>query len=78
MEPRDNVNFQPIDQGEKNPNPQQPTNINAQIDERLDTLRIHVNQLRGTREPRIEFLATTLDFISRPIVSVQGKLTSIS
>jgi hypothetical protein len=78
MEPRDNVNRQPIDQGEENPNPPQPPNINTQIDEGLDTLRTLVNQLRGMREPSRESLATSLDVIVRSIASAQGKLTSIS
>jgi hypothetical protein len=78
MEPRDNINRQPIDQGEENPNPTQPPNINTQIDEGLDTIRTRVNKLRGKREPRRESLATSLDIILRSIVSAQGKLTSIS
>jgi hypothetical protein len=52
MEPKDNVNCHPIDQGEENPNPPQPPNIKIQIDEGLDSLRSLVNDLRGTREPR--------------------------
>jgi hypothetical protein len=35
-------------QGEENPNPPQPPNINIQIDEGLATLRSLVNDLRGT------------------------------
>jgi hypothetical protein len=63
MELEDNVNCQPTDQGEENPNPPQPPNINTQIDEGLDTLRTLVNQLRGTREKIRESLATLLDVI---------------
>ena len=47
MEPGDNVHHLPIDQGEKNPNPPQPPNLNIEIDEGLDTLRKLVDQLRG-------------------------------
>ena len=78
MEPKDNVKCQPRDQGEENPNPQQPPNINTQIDEGLDTLRTLVNQLRGMGEPSRESLVTSLDTIMRSIASAQGKLTSIS
>ena len=78
MEPEDNVNFQLANQGEQNPNPPQPSNINTQIDEGLATLITLVNQLRGAREPRRESLATSLDVIVRSIASYQGKLTFIS
>jgi hypothetical protein len=53
-------------------------NINTQINEGLATLRILVNELRGTREPSGESLATSLDVIVRSIAIAQGKLTSIS
>jgi hypothetical protein len=78
MKPIGNVNHQPVDQGEENPNPPQPPNINTQIDEGLATLRTIVNQLRGMREPSRESLATSLNVIVRSIASSQGKLTSIS
>jgi hypothetical protein len=78
MEPRDNENHPQANQGEENPNPPQPPNINIQIDEGLATLRSLVNDLRGTREPSRESLATSLDVIVRSIASAQGKLTSIS
>jgi hypothetical protein len=60
MEARDNINRQPIDQGEENPNPTQPPNINTQIDEGLVTLRTLVNKLRGMREPSKGSLPTSL------------------
>jgi hypothetical protein len=39
MEPRDNVNCSKENQGEKNPNPPQPANVNSQIHEGLVILR---------------------------------------
>ena len=39
MEPGDNVNHLEENQGEKNPNPPQPPNVNSQIDEGLFILR---------------------------------------
>jgi hypothetical protein len=50
MKPGDNVNHQPVNQGEHNPNSPQPPNINTEIDEGLDILRTCVDQLRGNRE----------------------------
>ena len=78
MGPKDNVNHQPTNQGEGNPNPSQPPNLNTQINEGLETLRKLLNQLRGMREPIRESLDTSLDIIVRSIASFQGKLTSIS
>jgi hypothetical protein len=78
MEPSDNVNHAPTNQGEKNPNLPQPPNLNTKIDEGLDTLKELVDQLRGTREPSIVFLATSLNVIVRSITSAQGEFTSIS
>jgi hypothetical protein len=78
MEPGDNVNRPPVDQGEKNPNPTQPPNLNNKIDEELNTLRTLVEPLRGTREPSRVSLANSLDVIVRSIASAQGELTYIS
>jgi hypothetical protein len=78
MERGENVNRQLVYQSEENPYPLHPPNINTQIDEGFATLRTLVNQLRGTREPIRESLATSLDVIVRSIPSSQGKLTSIS
>jgi hypothetical protein len=78
MEPSDNVNRPPTDQGEKNPNPPRPPNLNTKIDKGLSTLRTLVEQLRGIREPNILSLATYLDVIVRSIASAQGELNSIS
>jgi hypothetical protein len=78
MEHSDNVNHAPTNQGEKNPNLPQPPNLNTKIDEGLDTLKELVDQLRGTREPSIVFLATSLNVIVRSITSAQGEFTSIS
>jgi hypothetical protein len=77
MEPGDNVNCSEENQGEKNPNPPQPPNVNSQIDEGLVILRTLEEQLRDTREPRRVSLATSLDIIVNSIASSQGKLTSI-
>lgn len=77
MKPEDNVNHQPTDQGEENPNPPQPPNLNTQTNDGLDTLRKLVNQLRNMREPSRESLSISLDVIARSITSAQGKLTSI-
>jgi hypothetical protein len=65
MEPGDNVNRQTTDQGEENPNPPQPPNLNTKINEGLDTLITLVNQLTGMREPSRDSLATSLDVIVR-------------
>jgi hypothetical protein len=78
MEPGDNVNRSEENQGEKNPNPPQPPNVNSQIDEGLVILRTLEEQLRDTREPSRVSLATSLDIIVKSIASSQGKLTSIS
>jgi hypothetical protein len=78
MKLEDNINHQPTNQGEEHPNPPQPPNINTQIDEGLDSLRILVNEFKGTREPNKESLETSLDVIVRSIASAQGKLNSIS
>jgi hypothetical protein len=78
MELEDNASHQQTNQGKENPNPPQPPDLNTQINEGLDTLITLINQLRGTREPRIESLETSLDIIVRFIASAQGKLTSIS
>jgi hypothetical protein len=78
MEPVDNVNHPQEYQGEENPKPAQPPNINTLIDEGLALLRKLVNKLRGTREPSKESLDTSLDVIVSSIVSAQGKLTFIS
>jgi hypothetical protein len=77
MEPEDNVNRPLANQGEKNPNPPQPLNINTKIDEVLATLRTILDQLKDTKGPRRVSLATSLDVIVRSIASAQGELTSI-
>jgi hypothetical protein len=78
MELGDNVNRSEENQGEKNPNPPQASNVNSQIDEELVILRTLEEQLRDTREACRVSLATSLDIIVNSIASYQWKLTSIS
>jgi hypothetical protein len=77
MKPRDNENYTQAHQGEENPNPPQPPNINTEIDEGLATLRSLVHELRGTKEPNRFSLATLLDAIVSSITSSERKLTTI-
>ena len=78
MESDDNVNYPPVDQGEQNPNPPQPPNLNTKIDEGLATLRTLVDKIRGTKEPSKVYFSTSLDVIVRSIPSAQLELTYIS